>query len=99
MIYLQLVCINKPHRDSPHERITHLGIAFTGLTTPQKTVIWTSEDVIKAIESGFIFYTLSKEGKKAEVRVVREVSKAPYLRTHADRVDNDNLLALPDCLN
>jgi len=41
----------------------------------------------------FLFYTLVG-GRKAYVGVRRDIGKAPYIRTYADGVWNDNLLAL-----
>jgi hypothetical protein len=44
------------------------------------------------------FFVLdARTGKRADVGVVREAGKAPYLRTHADGYYNDNLLALDQC--
>jgi len=59
----------------------------------------TREDAIQRIERGTAgFYTVDKTtGKRADVAVVREPGKAPFLRTHADGKWNDNLLAQPEC--
>jgi hypothetical protein len=97
MTNLEVKCTKKLHRGSPHERITHLGIEFKGGFKPQKIEIWSSEEVIRSIELGHTFYTLSKEGKRAEIKVVKEGKKSPYLRTCADGVWNNNLLDLDKC--
>ena len=88
MAAVQLTCVSKPHRDSPHEDITHVG-------TSHQT--WLREQVIGWIDAGTdTFYTIVAR-KRAEVGVVREAGKAPYLRTHVGGLWNDNLLELPRC--
>jgi hypothetical protein len=88
----EVTCIIKPDRFSQHEHITHIG---------NNSARWmiTRESAIERIESGReAFYTVDKfSGKRAYVGFVRELGKVPYLRTHADGVWNDNLLALPVC--
>jgi hypothetical protein len=88
----QVTCITKPHAMSPHEHITHVG-------NPAADWKWTREKVIESIEARTnTFYVLdSKTGKRADVGVVRESGKQPYLRTHADGVWNNNLLSLDQC--
>jgi Protein of unknown function (DUF3892) len=87
----QVTCITKPHPQSSHEHITHLG--------NPPTWIWTREDVIASIdEKTNTFFVLdARTGKRADVAVVRESGKAPYLRTHADGYYNNNLLSLDQC--
>lgn len=86
---IQVTCVTKPRRDSPHEHITHVGSG---------RLVWTREQVIAAIDSRInTYYTLSAGGKRADVEVIREPNKAPYLRTRADRVLTNNLLELPAC--
>lgn len=88
----EVTCINKPDRSSTHEHITHIG-NITGQ--------WrlTREAAIRSIDSKEnAFYTVDRStGKKVYVGVIREVGRAPYLRTHADGKWNDNLLALAEC--
>jgi hypothetical protein len=87
-----VTCINKPHHESSHEHITHIG------NLAEKWRI-TREDAITRIDDKTDqFYTIEhKTGKKCEVRVVREHGKKPFLRTHADGKWNDNLLAQEEC--
>jgi Protein of unknown function (DUF3892) len=87
----RITCIVKPNPFSPHEHITHVG------DPPQW--VWPREQVIASIEAGTnSFFVLDgRTGKRAEVGVVREAGKAPYLRTYADGYFNDNLLALNQC--
>ena len=89
MADVQIVCIRKPHPESPHEHITHVG------STAQ---VWPREQVVAWMDARTDkFYTVDASGKRADVGVVRESGKAPYLRTHADGRWNNNLLALPQC--
>jgi len=91
MPHAQVTCITKPHPQSPHEHITHLG------NPPQW--IWTREQVITSIDAGTntFFVRDPITGKSADVGVVRVAGKAPFLRTHADGYWNDNLLSLNQC--
>jgi len=92
MAQYQVTCINKPHHQSAHEHITHIG------NLSQKWRV-TRESAIQQIESNTNqFYTVdSITGKVSFVGVVREAGKAPYLRTHADGQYNNNLLAQTEC--
>lgn len=92
MVEHQITCINKPNRDSRSEAITHIG-------SHHNHIRWTRQKAITMIESKeAAFYTVDKTtGKKADIGVVRETGKVPYVRTHADGKWNDNLLALPEC--
>ena len=87
----QITCITKPHPDSPHEHITHVG--------NPPTWIWPREDVIASIDAGTnTFYVIDPyTGKRSEVGVVRIPGRAPFLRTYADGDWNNNLLALNQC--
>ena len=84
---VQITCINKQPRNNPYECITHLGNAQGR---------WTREQVIAWIESRtHSFFTLVN-GRRADIGVFKGPS-GPYLKTYADGVWNDNLLALPEC--
>jgi hypothetical protein len=88
----QITCVNKPNRFSTHEHISHIGNVVGGWKI-------TRESAIQSIDSNTnSFYTIdATTGKRAEIGVVREAGKHPYLRTHADGKWNDNLLALAEC--
>ena len=90
MADVQVTCINKPDRDSQHDRITHLG---------GPTWKWSAQQVIDSIEAKTnTFYVLDAAGHRSNVGVVRlSDGRAHYLRTHADGDWNNNLLALPEC--
>jgi hypothetical protein len=92
MADVQVTCIDKPHAQSPHEHITHLG-------NPQARWKWSREEVIRSIEDGTntFFVQDPYTGKRADIGVVRPSGRAPYLRTHADGDWNDNLLSLNHC--
>ena len=92
MADVKVTCITKPHPQSPHEHITHLGNPAAGWK-------WTREDVISSIDAGTnTFFVLDpNNGKRSEVGVVRPTGRDPYVRTHADGDWNDNLLSLNQC--
>lgn len=79
----------RPHPDvgrgRSHEHIIQAGNS-QGWWTVQQIIAWTEA-------KQFLFYTLVG-GRKAYVGVRRDIGKAPYIRTYADGVWNDNLLAL-----
>ena len=80
-------CINKQPRNDPHEGITHLG---------GPNWKWLRADVIASIENGSNTFHTMVGGRRADVRVVKGPN-GKYVRTQADGVYNDNLLALPEC--
>jgi len=88
----QITCIVKPHPLSPHEHITHVG-------NPSAGWIWTREQVVASIDGKTnTFYVLDPvTRKRANVGVVRQHGKAPFLQTHADGDWNNNLLSLNQC--
>lgn len=89
-------CIRKPHRDSPHEHITHIGNNI-GNPTPW---LMTRESAIARIDAGKeAYYTIDKTtNRRIYIGVVRnDGNKAPYLKTHADGKWSDNLLAQETC--
>jgi hypothetical protein len=89
---VQVTCITKPHPQSPHEHITHIG-------NPRANWKLTREQAIAAIDARqYNFYVVDPyNGKRSDVGVVRPAGRAPYLRTHADGDWNDNLLSLNQC--
>lgn len=83
----QVTCISKQPRVNPHEGITHLG----GYGWR-----WTRDQVIASIKLRTnSFYTMVG-GRRADIAVV-EGPAGEYVRTCADGVWTDNLLALPEC--
>jgi hypothetical protein len=92
MAEVQVTCITKPHPQSPHEHITHLG-------NPRIPWEWTREQIITSIEAETnTFFVLDpRTGKRSDVGVVRPAGKPAYVRTHADGDWNNNLLSLDQC--
>jgi hypothetical protein len=86
MADVQVTCITKPDPNSRHEGITHLGGAGWR---------WTVAQVIDSIRAKTNTFYTRVDGKRADIGVVE--GARPYLRTYADKVWNDNLLALPQC--
>ncbi len=87
-----VTCIVKPNPQSAHEHITHIG-------NPGAAWVWPREQVVASIESKTnTFYVLDPAtGRRADIGVVHEQGKAPYLRTYADGQWNNNLLSLQQC--
>jgi hypothetical protein len=83
----QVTCIHKIPRNNTHEGITHLGGAGWK---------WTRAQVIESIQSKTNTFFTMVGGRRADVGVVQGAN-GPYVRTYADGVWNDNLLALPEC--
>lgn len=87
----RVTCITKPHPNSPHEHITHLG--------SPPTWKWTREEVIASIEGKTnTFYVIDPlTNKRSNIGVVRPAGRQAYLRTYADGDWNNNLLSLNQC--
>lgn len=92
MADVQVTCITKPHPQSPHEHITHLGNPRVGWKLTRQQVI---ESIDAKTNTFFVNY--GRTGKRADIGVVRPSGKIPYVRTYADGVWNDNLLSLNQC--
>ena len=92
MADVRVTCITKPHPQSAHEHITHLG-------NPAVPWKWTAEQVIASIDAktNTFFVLDDRNNKRSNVAVVRPAGGRPYLRTHADADWNDNLLSLNQC--
>ncbi len=90
----QIDCVNKPDRNSPHDRITHVGGP-----KPDGSGRWkdTTANVVRFIEDKqHRFYT--HEGKEPTwVGVRTSANGNKFLQTHANGVWKDNLLALSEC--
>jgi len=89
MADVQVTCINKQPRNDTHEGITHLGNPAGGWK-------WTRQEVINSINNKTNTFFTYVNGKRADVAVVNGPN-GQYVRTHADGVWNDNLLALDEC--
>lgn len=89
---VRITCITLSSPNRGYEYITHVG-------SPQFARNWTVAEVVQSIDNNSnTFYVQDQAtGKRADVGVVREAGKRPYIRTHADGYYNDNLLSLPSC--
>ncbi len=88
----QVKCINKTHRMDPHDRIQNIGGTNADGSSWKKS----QPDAIHAIESGAMSFYVSAAGRTAEV-IVATHNGRKYLKTTADGIHPDNLLALPEC--
>jgi len=92
MADVKVTCVTKPHPQSPHEHITHLG-------NPQAGWKLTREEVIRSIDARTnTFYVVDPyTGRRSDIEVVRIPGHVPYVKTRADGDLNDNLLSLNQC--
>ena len=87
-------CINKPDRNSPHERITNAGgPSPTGSGRWKETV----PNIVRMIESRQHRFYINEGGQSAWVDVRVSVLGTKFIQTKADGVWKDNLLALREC--
>lgn len=88
----RITCIKKSDPAGGHSHITHAG----NTAVPW---MWTVERIISSIDdkSNTFYVQDDRTGKRADVGVVREAGKRPYIRTYADGYWNDNLLSLNFC--
>ncbi len=91
MAELEIVCINKPDRQSPHEAINRYGLReSTGVKSYPRQV------VVDWVKEGNRAYVQDSIGK-----VYCQVRKSPagteFLQTVRDNRWTDNLLSLPEC--
>lgn len=86
----QIRCINLSHSGGRHEHITTVG--NPGVWSRKYTV---AEVVALIRNRSDTFYVLDSRGNRANIGVVEHTP--PYIRTYADKVWTDNLLALTSC--
>ena len=88
----RITCIVKPNRESKHEHITDVGLQ-------DDTTLWPRSKVIKALENKTDTFYVHEGTYEVEVVVAYPTDgRAPYIRTRADGVWKDNLLALAECV-
>jgi hypothetical protein len=90
---VQIQCISKSDRSNPHERITHIG----GVNADGTRWRLSEEEAIAGIKQDKWRFWTSGGGKTAWVVIARSAQGHEYLKTEPDRVQPDNLLALPQC--
>jgi hypothetical protein len=93
IIRVEIRCINKSDRQNPHERIRSVG----GVNSSGARWKLSEDEAILGIKIGKYSFWTSGGGRTAEVIVASHMGRE-YLKTTADGVRPDNLLALPECL-
>jgi len=89
---VEIKCINKTNRNDPHDRIQNVG----GINPDGKRWKLTVAEAISGIESGkWTFYTFGG-GRRVKV-IIANNNGHKYLKTEADGIHPNNLLALPEC--
>jgi len=89
---VEIKCINKTKHTDPHERIHRVGGANSDGTRWGLPL----DQAIKGVEDGKWAFWTQGGGKTANVIVATHLGHK-YLKTTADGVHPDNLLALPEC--
>jgi len=94
VITAEVRCISKNPRDDRHRRILGIGGVNDGGSR-----WWLNEDTaIADIEAGtHRFWTTTPDGKRSVWVIVAHNGIRKYLKTEADGVEPNNLLALPEC--
>ena len=85
-------CIKKTDRLNPHERIEHVGGQNPNGTRWRQS----QQQTIQEIESGEWIFHVQDGGRTVNV-IVAMHNGNKYIKTEADGVQPDNLLALPEC--
>jgi Protein of unknown function (DUF3892) len=85
-------CINKTDRQNPHERIENIG----GVNEDGRRWKQSQQQTIREIESGEWEFFVSEAGRTVDV-IVATHNGNKYIKTEADGIQPDNLLALPEC--
>jgi hypothetical protein len=87
-------CVNKPNRNSAHEHITAVGGPTPGGAGRWKDTV---PNIVRIIESNAHRFYIKEGNATAWVGVAMSAAGNKFLRTYADGVWKDNLLALPEC--
>jgi hypothetical protein len=90
---VQISCINKTDRTSPHERIRNVG----GVNPDGTNWRLSLDDAINGVETGKWRFWTRVQDKSVWVIVARSALGNKYLKTEADGEQPNNLLSLPEC--
>lgn len=93
MMAREVLCISKSDRESPYERITHIG----GKMADGSRWKIPLHGAITGIKSGRWSFYVSRGGSSVDVVVSVSKHGHEYLRTAADGKEPNNLLSLPEC--
>ena len=89
---VQITCIRKTNRTDPHERIHSVGGPNPNGTTWRLT----TDEAIAGIDAGEWRFWTNGGGKSVWV-IIATHSGHRYLKTEADGIHPNNLLALAEC--
>jgi hypothetical protein len=90
---VEIKCINKTDRTDPHERISDVG----GVNADGTRWKMAEDRAIAGVENGTWRFWTQGGGKSVWVIVAISAAGHKYLKTEADGVHPNNLLALPEC--
>ncbi len=88
---MEIKCINRTERMSPHERITHVG----GYESSKWKI--TLNDAIGKMERGEQAFSVQAHRKTVGVIIAVSRSGIKYLKAETDGDQPDTLLRLPEC--
>ena len=89
----QICCIKRTDRLNHHERIRYLG----GVNPDGAHWRLSEAAMIEAIESGRWSFYVSRAGRDLDIVIVTSKYGRKYIKTAADGLHPESLLALPEC--